>query len=57
VKCDTCGLGPEDGKSLYRQNEKGVIGVWRCFECCQKRPSAPVDPEVVELTEIIRGGS
>ena len=30
MKCEICGRGPADGVTVYRANEKGVRGVWRC---------------------------
>lgn len=34
-----------EGISLFRQNEKGVKGIWRCAV----HNIAPVDPEVADI--------
>lgn len=49
MKCEICGKGISDGTSLYRQNEKGQPGVWRC----RVHVTAPVDPIVEEVVEAI----
>ena len=49
MKCEICGKGVLDGVTLYRQNELGVKGIWRCTEHNQQ----PVDKEVQELVDII----
>lgn len=46
-----------EGKTLHRQNEKGVIGIWRCEECMTPEEILAVDPEVMSLTNIISGKS
>lgn len=33
MKCVDCGYGLADGRSLHRQNEKGVPGIWKCEQC------------------------
>jgi len=48
MKCITCGKGPADGTSVYRQNAKGVAGIWACEE-----HSKPVDPGLVELVHTL----
>jgi ribosomal protein L28 len=30
VECEHCGRGPHTGDAVYRANEKGVTGRWRC---------------------------
>jgi hypothetical protein len=30
IVCEICGNGLQDGVSLYRANETGVTGIWRC---------------------------
>jgi hypothetical protein len=32
MKCEICNRGPMEGVTLYRANEKGVKGIWRCSE-------------------------
>lgn len=46
MKCVKCGC---TDKPLFRQNEKGVPGVWACEPCSTQ----PIDPEVAELVAII----
>ena len=48
MTCEVCGRGPlpqHGGISVFRQNEKGVKGIWRCAV----HVTAPVDPEVAEI--------
>lgn len=57
MKCEICGKGPVEGVSVFRQNELGVVGIWRCTECRKTRvDNAPIDPEVQQITNIIGGG-
>ena len=30
IACEICGKGPVQGVTVYRANEKGVKGRWRC---------------------------
>lgn len=30
IQCEICKKGPAQGISVYRSNEKGVKGTWRC---------------------------
>jgi hypothetical protein len=46
--CEICGRGPapeHGGISVFRHNEKGQPGIWRCAV----HNDAPVDPEVAEI--------
>jgi len=50
MKCHICGLGPpQDPITLYRQNEKGVIGIWACATHNQR----PINADERELIEIL----
>lgn len=49
MKCDICGKGPLDGFTIFRVNEYGVPGIWRCREHMNK----PIDPEDDRLARII----
>lgn len=49
MKCEICGRGMREGVTLIRQNEKGVIGLWRC----RLHNNVPIDPITDELTKII----
>lgn len=52
MQCEICNRSPQKhGISLHRQNEKGIIGVWRCTACNMK----PVDPEVQHIIDILDG--
>lgn len=53
MKCEWCGKGPQDGVSLYRINEKGVPGIWRCEADLDRRP----DEDVAELVGIIEAAN
>ncbi len=49
MTCEVCGDGPKQGITLYRQNEKGVPGIWRCIIHTQQ----PVDPIVGNIVTVI----
>ena len=50
MKCQTCNLGPEDGVTVYRQNEVGELpAVWACRE----HRTAPVPDDVQALVDVI----
>lgn len=51
MKCEVCGKGMAEGVSLFRQNELGVTGIWRCREHNEKPP----EPEVDDIVRIIEG--
>ena len=53
MKCEWCGLRPQDGVSLYRVNEKGVPGIWRCEKDLDRKP--PED--VVEIVAILESAN
>lgn len=52
MKCEICGKGMEQGVTLFRVNELGVTGVWRCREHMEKQP----DPIVEDIVNIIEFG-
>jgi hypothetical protein len=47
--CEICHRGPFDGVTLWRANETGVAGIWRCTEHRQ----GPVDPVLEEIVSDI----
>ena len=49
MKCEWCGKGPADGTSVFRINEKGIPGIWRCEADLDRKP----DEDVYELVSII----
>jgi hypothetical protein len=51
MKCEVCRADPatDSGIALFRQNPKGVTGIWRC----QRHNEAPVAQEVGEITAMI----
>jgi hypothetical protein len=51
-RCNVCSKTLEEVGVLHRQNEKGVAPIWACME--HNRIS--IDPEVHEITNIIREG-
>lgn len=56
MKCEICGKGPQDGTTIYRANEKGVKGIWRCA----RHPSLEsfnrqCDPELNAIENAING--
>ena len=52
--CEICGANPahDSTKILYRINEKGVKGIWRCQEHLE---GYLVDANLQVLTDIIAG--
>ncbi len=56
MKCEICGKSPpNDRVTLWRINEKGVKGIWRCEEHLNADQSSKRDPELVRLDKIISG--
>lgn len=53
MKCEICGQGPIDGVSLFRVNEKGVIGIWRCKTDLTHEQEADLEMEVLSIVQII----
>lgn len=54
MKCEICHKGPpNDPVTLFRVNEKGVKGIWRCTEHLTRSQSTAVDPEVRKIVGII----
>lgn len=56
IKCEICGKGPLDGVPVYRANEKGIKGVWRCKD----HPSAESfarqhDPAIMLVDKALSG--
>ena len=49
MKCEVCGLGPEQGVTLYRQNPFGEVGRWRCWADTK----VTIEPEVKRLVDAI----
>lgn len=53
MECEVCKRSAQlDGVALFRQNEYGVIGVWRCREHNEKIIKPEVD-EIVKAIELI----
>jgi len=49
--CEICGRKPpQDNVALFRVNEKGVEGIWRCRE---HLGNVKVDSEVNDIVKII----
>lgn len=54
MKCEICGKGPlVDMVTLWRVNEKGGPGIWRCTEHLSAEQRAARDPETVKLADVI----
>lgn len=49
MTCEICGRGMKEHVNLYRQNEKGVKGVWRCDD----HNTLPISPEVQQIVEAL----
>lgn len=52
-ECLTCGKGPSNGVSVYRQNPKGETGVWACIDHAQPNPE--IEEMVQEVKDVLRG--
>ena len=53
MRCEICNKGPAiDGVTVYRQNEKGVKGIWACKQHAVFKP----DPEVKRIVNILEDG-
>lgn len=55
MKCEICERGTADGVTLCRVNEKGVPGIWRCWDDMTAQQRADTDPEIMEIIEAIEG--
>jgi hypothetical protein len=49
MKCEICGKTPFMGATLFRQNEKGVVGIWRCEEHNRKFDDTQLHQIVAEI--------
>lgn len=49
LKCHICGLGVEDGVTVYRQNRKGQPGIW----ACQTHNMHRVNPDVKAIVDAV----
>jgi hypothetical protein len=61
MRCEICGktapLPPDgDGVTLWRVNEKGIPGVWRCELHLTFDQDAARDLETIKLTKTISRG-
>ncbi len=53
MKCEICNKGPAEGLTVFRVNEKGVKGIWRCRAHVTSEQADKFDPEVIFITNII----
>ncbi len=51
IKCEICEVSMIGTSIFYRQNAKGVTGIWRCWKC----NTNPIDPLVEEIVTTIAG--
>ena len=49
MKWLTCGARASQGVNLYRQNERGEVGIWACAP-----HSKPVDDELVRVVAAVQ---
>lgn len=50
ITCEICGRGPADGTTVYRANEKGVPGIWRCADHVNARAfDTMTDPAIQNI--------
>jgi len=56
IRCEICGKGPMDGVTVYRANEKGVAGIWRCAKHpCVESFANQNQPECQAIEDAING--
>lgn len=56
MKCELCGRGPQTtGDAIYRANEKGVKGRWRCAFHLNDKARDIANSETGALTRLIEG--
>lgn len=54
MKCEICGKAPpKDDVALFRINEVGVPGIWRCRAHLTHDQEADIDSEVHKIVRII----
>lgn len=57
IECEICGRSPQTtGDALYRANEKGVEGRWRCKFHLNTQAREIAESETGTLTRIIEEG-
>jgi len=59
MKCEVCGADPSKQRVIiHRVNPKGELPArFRCLSCMTSDQINQIDPEVREITEIIRGSN
>lgn len=56
MECEICKRGPMQGISLYRANELGVKGIWRCSDHPTKASfNRQQEPETASIEQAING--
>jgi hypothetical protein len=56
ISCEICGRGPANGTTVYRANEKGVPGIWRCAAHVNERAfAAMTDPAIENIENALNG--
>lgn len=54
MKCEVCQRTPQDDSaSIYRVNELGVVGIWRCFRCLTPEQKKKLDPEILRIEKAL----
>lgn len=53
ILCEICKRGPAQGVSVYRCNEKGITGIWRCdkHHCAESFDNAVQDQWLTDILE------
>lgn len=53
IQCEVCGKGMEEGATLYRVNETGVPGIWRCKPHLTFEQESSLDFDCKKIVEAI----
>ena len=54
IRCEICNRGPMQGVTVYRANEKGVKGIWRCADHpCAESFANQHDPECQAIEDAL----
>ena len=55
-ECEICHKGPSQGVTVYRANEKGIKGKWRCeMHLNDTALKVAMDPEVSSIENALNG--
>ena len=56
MQCEICGKGMREGVTLYRANEKGIKGIWRCeMHLNDEAFKVAMDPAIIAIDNALSG--